>query len=127
MPRTDTFVRRYVPAAPDAIAAGKRKEIEISLTYDEGGHSYFTGERHKRGLKLRIWPVDRSENSVERTLFDNDGMAFLFHEMARRNPRVGQRAATEVEKHLDDIAEAARKQDWPAISRIVQEASACLT
>jgi hypothetical protein len=129
MPQKDTFLCRYVPADPAVVTtgAGKRSEIEISLSYDEGGHSVWTGERHKRGLKLRIWPVERDDMSTTRTLFDNNGMGFLFHEMARRNPRVGQRAATEVEKHLDAIAEAARKQDWPAIKQIVQEASACLT
>jgi len=38
-------------------------ELEISLSYEIGGHSYFTGENRARGLDLHCTPSQRSEHS----------------------------------------------------------------
>tara|TARA_R110000796_G_scaffold58413_8_gene134992 strand:+ start:4130 stop:4465 length:336 start_codon:yes stop_codon:yes gene_type:complete len=38
-------------------------ELEISVSYEIGGHNYFTGDMKARGLELHCTPQQRTENS----------------------------------------------------------------
>ncbi len=38
-------------------------ELEISLSYELGGHNYFTSENRARGLQLHCTPQQRTETS----------------------------------------------------------------
>lgn len=120
----DEFLLRYVPRDPEnptLVQHGKtvHDDIEICLRYAEGGTSVWTGENHRRGLKLQIWPVERDGPMVTRMLFDPNGMTFHVTDLARRNDRRSEAVAAIVGRHVDAITVAARRQDWPAIKAVV--------
>jgi hypothetical protein len=49
---------------------GQTKEIEVSVGYELGGHSYFTGENSNRGYYMYVRPVERAGGFISFMMFE---------------------------------------------------------
>ena len=68
------------------VLEGKATHIEISLSYDLGGHNWFTYVNEERGIYLHVSPVEKSEGWRSYTAFS--GVKMLLLPMKRFNKKV---------------------------------------
>lgn len=100
--------------------------LELSLSYRLGtASSWYDGTPRPRGMVLQVTPVRYRKGdgyvSKEFRIGDDRGRSFFIKSMKRRVDSVGQRMAGEVEAVFEALADAATEQNWPKISRLIQE------
>jgi len=82
---------------------GATVEIEISIFYDLGGMSYFSGQSSPRGYYLAVRPVERGGGFISFGLFQ--GLKALLVEVKRQSPKaLGQAEALAATKESELIA-----------------------
>ena len=73
--------------------------LEISVYYDKGGTSYFTGQSSPRGFYLSVKPVTKGNGMIRFTMFT--GIKKLLHEVNRYSDKQF-RHALELSKNYED-------------------------
>ena len=105
-----TYFTKYVPLNDSG------EELEIEVRYTLGGQNFWSGGVIKRGLKLYITPVKRSQDDgcswKQYRVGDDRGRQIHLLDLNRKSDKQGQRLAKIVETHIDAIAEGARRQEW---------------
>ena len=114
--RSDNFLKAFFPI-PDS-----EEEMEVALSYAEGGMCYMNGSNQRRGLWIHFTPVKRSEGCVSRMLMDDRGRKVLMQEMQRRSKPKGYALADSLDDILKPAAEAAIAQDWPGVVALLKPA-----
>jgi hypothetical protein len=76
---------------------GQEREIEVSVGYELGGHSYFTGENSNRGYYMYVRPVTRSGNFTSFILFEGFKCCLL---QVNRQSKKAEATALEMAKDL---------------------------
>ena len=99
---------RYIP-----IKAMNSKEnyLKISVFYDLGGHSYFTGKINKRGYYVSVQPVERSER--EYGFAESCAMFAGYKHLLKEVSKQSKKASNEALELSKDI-------DW-LIDRVCKE------
>jgi hypothetical protein len=71
-----------------AEAPGDRRELRIELRYEEGGMSYFTGQRSPRGYFVGLLPITvKPDGAMSFMLFGSGAQKFLVEPAARFNAK----------------------------------------
>jgi hypothetical protein len=90
---------------------GQTKEIEVSVGYELGGHSYFTGENSSRGYYMYVRPVERAGNFISFMMFEGFKCCLLpVNRQSKKQEEIALAAAKEI--MLIKAKELATSKDW---------------
>lgn len=120
----DEYLKEYIPLSPEQAAkVGEANQLRLELRYELGGMNYFCSRQEIRGLYFSISPVSVKPATHGGTIESYSafsGMKKLVRPLNRKNDRVGQTLAAQInQQKLKDLATAFINKDRPTLIALI--------